>query len=408
MLELKPLFGLRPAPAHAAKVASLPYDVVTHAEVVELTKNNPSSFLNVTRSEVTLPAGTDPHSTEVYEQAKKNLNSFINDGLLIKENNPSLYIYRLEVNGHSQTGVMGGSAVAQYKSGIIKTHEKTRPDKVEDRLQHMLAIKAQPGPVFLAFRSNSEIKTLIDNETKETPLYNFVAEDGVRHTFWQVKATDKFVSAFAKLPCSYIADGHHRAASSSTCQETMAAANSKHNGSEQYNSFLSVLFPHDELRILPYNRIIKSSSKSAQQILSEIGTRFNVEKTNADSPKQKGTFCMYLAGEWYQLIPKENFATASDPVENLDVSILYRTVLAPVFGIGDQRVDKNIDFIGGIRGSAELKRAVDAGEAVCAFSLFSVSMDELLTIADQGLIMAPKSTWFEPKLRSGLFVPLLT
>ena len=377
-------------------------DVVTTEEARTLAEGNPYSFLRVIRSEIELDSDSKPE--DIYKRASDNLRQFTSEGILIREQVPSLYIYQLEQNGHIQSGIVGCCSLDDYDAGLIKIHEKTRPDKENDRKLHMLELKAQPGPLILAYRDKVLISALVDKEVQASPLYEFSAEDGVVHRLWKVQDSSAITQAFSKIPQLYIADGHHRAASASKCRQTLREQNPSHNGSENYNYFLTVLFPDTSLQIFPYNRIVRKTEKSPQTILEELSAEYQVSENGSPEPKQKEDVCLYLSGSWYYLSPKSKGATSENPVDALDVSLLRQKALTPIFGIEDERRDKNVDFIGGIRGTAELERLVDSGKAVCAFSLYPVSMDELLNVADQQLLMAPKSTWFEPKLRSGLLV----
>lgn len=406
MATLRAFRGLRPKPELAAKVASVPYDVVNTEEARELAGNNPLSFLRVVRSEIEFPADTDPYGAEIYERAKRNLDALIKDGVLMRESEPSLYIYQLEMKGHVQTGVVGCCPVEEYRKDLIKKHEKTRPDKENDRTRHIRTIGAHAGPVFLTYKHQPQISSLVEQEIgSQDPLYSFTATDGVRHTLWKAANPGALSAAFAEVPCTYVADGHHRIASAARCASEMQAENPKHGGDEPYNFFLSVLFPDNELQILAYNRIIHSLGKlSAEDVLAKLREVYDVTPDADPVPPAKGHVSMFLDGTWYGLTPKTGGQLPSDPVEALEVSMLARKVLVPIFGIEDERTDKNVDFVGGIRGTQHLEKLVNSGAAECAFSLFPTSVKELMQIADSSQIMAPKSTWFEPKLRSGLII----
>ncbi|OVE79814.1 hypothetical protein BVY02_02200 [bacterium J17] len=403
MAIVKAFKSLRPAPEQADQVACVPYDVINTEEARALAGDNPKSFLRVIRSEIEFGEGQDPYAEEIYQRAKDNLNALVESGALIEDQEQALYIYQIHMGDHVQTGVVGCSAVDDYDNDLVKIHEKTRPVKENDRTKHMVTLGAHTGPVFLAYKQQAEIDALVEKETKETPLYDVKAEDGVRHIVWKAKDSDAISVAFSKVPETYVADGHHRAKSSSRAREEMRSRNSQHSGDEDYNFFLSVLFPHNQLQILPYNRVIYKVSKSPEDILNELSAYYAVDKGASPSPERKGDVSMYLDGSWYGLRPLDD-QPQGNPVEALDVSVLQEEALTPVFGIGDPRTDENIDFIGGIRGTEELVRLVDGGKAAVAFSMYPVSIEELFAVADQGLLMAPKSTWFEPKLRSGLFV----
>ena len=406
MTVLKPFRGVRPIAEYAAQVASVPYDVIDTRETKAIVNANPLSFLRISRSEAEFDDGFDPYADAVYGRAKENLLGYMKRGILIQDEEPSLYVYQLHRNGFAQTGIVGCSAVDDYENGLIKVHEKTKPEKEIDRTRHILETRSHSEPVLFAYRNLPQVTSLIEAETLAPPLYDFVADDGVRHVFWKARESAALAKAFAAVPCTYIADGHHRAASSVNCRKQLRAANPRHTGDEGYNYFLTVIFPHDQLHILAYNRIIRRLTLSPDEALARLEEVYEVRKTDRASPAQKRHVCMYLAGQWYVLSPKNGERQPEDPVDALDVSVLQHKALTPIFGIGDPRTDKNIDFVGGIRGTAELERLVDNGQAQAAFSLFPVSTDELLTIADAGRTMAPKSTWFEPKLRSGLIIHL--
>ncbi|MCB0344201.1 MAG: DUF1015 domain-containing protein [Bdellovibrionales bacterium] len=406
MAVLKPLRGLRPKPELANKVASVPYDVVNTEEARNLAEGNALSFLRVVRSEIEFPDGTDPYGDEIYQRAKQNLDTLIKDGVLEFENSPSLYIYQLDMNGHIQTGVVGCCPVEEYNNNLIKKHEKTRPDKENDRTRHIKSIGAHAGPVFLTYKHQPQISSLVEQEIGALdPVYDFTAPDGVRHTVWKVAEAQALVNAFAEVPCTYVADGHHRIASAARCAAELKSENPNHTGSESYNYFLSVLFPDDELQILPYNRIIYSlGSLSASDVLVKLKENYEVAEGGNPVPDAKGHVSMFIDGKWFSLAPKANEAKITDPVESLEVSVLARKVLVPIFGIEDERTDKNVDFVGGIRGTKYLEQLVSSGKAACAFSLYPTSVAELMAVSDADMIMAPKSTWFEPKLRSGLII----
>lgn len=408
MSLIKPFCGLRPKADYASRLASLPYDVMDTKEARDMAAGNPFSFLHVSRAEIDLPIGTDPHAPEVYQMAETNFRSFINDGILFSELQPSLYIYAQTMNGRRQTGLVACAAIDDYFNGVIKKHELTRPEKEQDRIKHMEALQAHVGPIFLTYPPNSKLNKIISRYTLNMPAYDFTADDGIQHTFWVIgDAEDKqqICRVFEdEVPCTYIADGHHRAASAAKVGLKLRAQNQSHTGSEEYNYFLSVLFPADELAIMDYNRLVKDlNSHSAElflQILENLFEIFEITQKEA-KPCRLHEFGMYFNAKWYRLIAKDNIYT-HDPVGVLDVSILQERVLSPILGIEDPRTDKRIDFVGGIRGLEELKRRVDSGEMAVAFALFPVSIGQLMAIADSGKVMPPKSTWFEPKLRDGL------
>lgn len=406
MSLLAPLPALRPRPETAAAVAAVPYDVVSTAEARALAEGNPRSFLHVTRPEIDLASGADPHTDEVYALGRRNLDHLIAQGVLLHDPVPALYPYRLEADGHRQTGIMACVSVDEYDAGRIAIHEKTRPDKEDDRTRHLVAMGCHPEPVFLTYRAEAEIDRLVAEETElREPLYDFTAPDGVRHTLWRVAAPAHLVEAFAAVPALYVADGHHRSAAASRARAELAAA----RGPGPWDVFLATVFPHDQVRILPYNRLVQDTGRlSPDDLLARLGEAMEAVEPwpqgAPPEPAEKGTFAMYLAGRWHRLVAPRARVEDPDPVESLDAAILQATVLAPLLGIDDPRTSERIDFVGGVRGSGELARRVDAGEAAVAFALHPLSVDELMAVADAGRVLPPKSTWFEPKLRSGLIV----
>ena len=405
MSVIKPFHALRPVRESAKQVSCVPYDVIHESEAREFVEQNPQSFLRVTRSESAFPAAEKPAPEAVLQRARENLGSMVTQGVMVKENQAAFYIYRLTSDSHTQTGVVACCSLDEYDSGLIKKHEKTRPDKVKDRTEHMLAIRAQTGLIFLAFRGTERIQELIDEATRESPLYDFESSDGVRHTVWSVSETQPLVDAFAEVPALYIADGHHRAESAARARRQLREANPGHTGKEDYNFMLAGIFPAEELKILPYNRVVHDlNGLTDVEFLEKLKGPFAVRETEVCTPLQHGEICMYLTGRWYKLEFNAGLADPDDPVGNLDVSILQRHVLAPILGIADPRTNTRIEFIGGSRGTGELVRLVDNGSARVAFSLYPTTIDDLLEISDRGQIMPPKSTWFEPKLKDGLFV----
>ena len=408
MASIHPFRALRPTPDKAAAVSSVPYDVVTTDEARQLADGNPLSFLHVTRSEIDLPAGTNPYAPEVYEKARANFAALRDRGLLVLDETPSLYFYRLRMGGHEQTGIAGCFAVDEYDSDVIKKHERTRRDKEDDRTRHIVRLRAQTGVVFLTYRADQAIDSLARQVSAGEPLYDFDAPDGVRHTIWRagVDQTSSLVSAFRRVPALYIADGHHRAASAARAREELASqpATTDEAGAD---TFIAVAFPDDQVQILPYNRTIKDlGGRTARQFLAALRAQFRVTD-GAPTPERQGEVSMYLDGRWYA-IDLASVAPADDSRgSSLDVSRLQRGVLEDLLNIGDVRTDKRIDFVGGARGSDALMRAVDSGDAAVAFSMYPVTVDDLMAIADSGGIMPPKSTWFEPKLRDGLLVHLI-
>ncbi len=405
MAIIKPFKALRPKPGLAKQVASPPYDVLNSEEARIAAKNNPDSFLHVTKSEIDLPANVDIHSMAVYEKAKENLQQFIHSGILFSEEKPCYYIYQLVMNGRSQTGLVCVSSVEDYFNDVIKKHEFTRPEKEKDRIDHMRTIEAQTGNVFLACRDVADLNNLIDEwKRSHSPVYDFLASDNIHHTIWIVNEDETINSITelfkTKVPNTYIADGHHRAASAAKVSQQLKSDNAKY--------FLTTIFPASELKILDYNRVIKDLNGSTnEEFLKNLDADFIVEKKDsALSPKELHQFGMYLDGQWYSLNSKEG-TYINDPIGVLDVSILSRNVLDKLLGIKDQRTDKRIDFVGGIRGLSELEKRVNSGEMKLAFSLYPVSIQQLFDIADSGNVMPPKSTWFEPKLRDGLLTHLI-
>jgi uncharacterized protein (DUF1015 family) len=405
MALIAPFKALRPKAGLEKKVAALPYDVLSSAEARIAAADNPYSFLHITKSEIDLPENTDSHGRAVYLKALDNLVIFQDAGILIRETKPCYYIYRLTMQGRSQTGLVCVSAISDYENGVIKKHELTRPEKELDRINHIKTTGAQTGNVFLAYKANKKIKEIVDSWTKNhAPEYDFVAEDGIGHGVWIVDWEDRIKEITAifdrEIPATYIADGHHRAAS--------AAKVNSESGTGKTGFFLTTLFPSDELRIMDYNRVIRDlNGLSAAEFLEKLGRCFKIEKKERPySPEKLHEFGMYVDGAWYRLTALGN-TYKSDPIGILDVSILQENVLDPVLGIKDVRTDARIDFVGGIRGLKALQERVDSGEMKVAFSLYPVSMQQLFDIADSGHIMPPKSTWFEPKLRDGLLTHLI-
>ncbi len=410
MIRIHPFAALRPPFAHAAEVASDPYDVISPAEARERAAGKPRSFLHVVRSEIDLPAATDDHAPEVYAQASRNLQQMIAAGTLVRDPAPGLYLYRQVREGKAQTGIVCCVEAAQYDSGEIRKHEKTRPDKEDDRTRHLLVTACHAEPVFLCFRGRGGIvggaETLaarIAAEATGEPLFDFVAPDGVKHTGWKLADAAAYLDAFRRLDLLYIADGHHRSAGGSRAAAASAAKNPRHSGHEEYGRFMAVVFPHDQLRILPYNRVVKDlNGLSPEQFLERLQSVGVVKPAAAGTPAACGELLVFVNGGWWSLAFPPASIDRTDPIASLDVSLLQDRVLAPILGIGDPRTDTRIEFVGGIRGTPELEQR--AGTKGVAFSMHPTSPDELLAVADAGQIMPPKSTWFEPKLRSGLFV----
>lgn len=410
MAIIRPFQAVRPNEKVAHLVASVPYDVVNKEESAELAKGNPISFLRVTRSEIELKEGTDSYSPEVYAKAKENFLRLKEEAPMVQDSVPSIYIYKLTMGEQTQVGLAATFSVDDYNNDVIKKHEKTRKVKEDDRTNHIVTTEAQTGPVFLTYKAVPDIDKVVNETMKKTlPIYDFTAVDGIKHTVWILPAeqNDVVIKGIEKVKNLYIADGHHRAASASRAQKVKMEKNPAHNGTEEYNYFLAVLFPAEQLRILPYNRVVHELKMSEDEFVKRVKLNFSVEETQLTSPTAKKTFGMYLSGKWYSLLPNENVKPGKTIGDNLDVSILQNYLLHPVLGIEDPRTDNNIDFIGGIRGTEELERLVNSGKAAVAFSMYPVTLDDLINISDAGEIMPPKSTWFEPKLRDGLLVHII-
>ena len=404
MAIIRPFNALRPAADHAAEVAAVPYDVVNTEEARALASGNPFSFLHVSRPEVDLPDGTPIYSDEVYAKAADNFAKLKRECPLQSEETPSLYLYRLIMGEHEQIGVVTCCSVDEYDQGIIRKHERTRRDKEDDRTRHILVLRAQTGPVFLTYRAQEKIDSLVAEALQNNPpLYDFVANDDIRHTIWRVPTYDPLVTAFAGVPYLYIADGHHRAASASRACADLKESGFGFIGNEEYSVFQCVLFPDNQLRILPYNRIVRDLNGMSQvEFLARVKESFVISQSASSSPETRGQWSMYLDSQWYGLSLRDTAEKPAGVVESLDVSILQDRLLDPILGIKDVRADKRIDFVGGIRGTAELEKLVNEGNAAVAFSLYATTIDDLLKVSDAGEIMPPKSTWFEPKLRDGL------
>ena len=412
MAVVKPFICIRPAKENAAKVASLPYDVYNRKEACAAVAGNPVSFLNIDRAETQFSDDVDTYADCVYEKARELLDTQIAEGVYVTDAGDHYYLYELTMDGRSQTGIVACSSIDDYVNGVVKKHENTREDKELDRIRHVDTVNAQTGPIFLAYRQNETLKAIVAEEKAKPVLYDFVSDDGIRHRVWKIDdpaQTAAIEAAFAAIPATYIADGHHRAASAVKVGLKRRAENPGYTGEEPFNYFLSVLFPDEELMILPYNRVVKDlNGMSREQFFEAVKGKFELEEIGKEpyAPAEKGTFGMYLDNTWYALKVLPQYRSA-DPVKGLDVSILQDQLLGPVLGIGDPRTDKRIDFIGGIRGLKELERRVSEDMEI-AFSMYPTSIEELLAVADAGLLMPPKSTWFEPKLRSGLFIHRLS
>lgn len=403
MLRVRPFCGLRPTPDLVSEVACVPYDVVDSAEAAVLAQGHPLSLLHVDRAEIDCPPGTDIHSDAVYAKAVENFHHLQNQGALIREDAPAVYVYQQTMGSHSQTGLAAVCHIEDYENNLIKKHEKTRKDKEDDRTRLVGDLSANTGPIFLTYRDHDALNARIAEIQKDSPLFDFTAPDGVRHTVWRVLQGGALCALFAEVPCSYVADGHHRTASAARVGRERRAANPAHTGEEDYNWFLCVLFPSSQLKILPYNRTVHDlHGLTPHAFLDEVKSRFTVSPQGPAQPSRPGQISMFFEGQWYLLEATPD--PAADPVSALDVSILQDRLLAPVLGIEDPRTSQRLDFIGGIRGPEELIRRVEDGRAAVAFSMFPTTVEQLMAIADAGQIMPPKSTWFEPKLRSGLFI----
>jgi len=416
MAVVKPFRGLRPPHALAKDLACLPYDVMNTEEAREMAKDKEFSLLHITRSEIDLPAGTDTHSEQIYDKSVENFKKWQSNGWLVQDETPHFYIYAQTMKTRTQYGIVGCASVDDYLNGIIKKHELTRPDKEQDRMVHVRFNNANIEPVFFTYPAVKEIDEIVDKIVRtEKPEYDFVAEDEFGHHFWVIREQETNVlieKLFAeKVPYTYVADGHHRTAAAALVGKEKRKNNNSHNGTEEYNFFLAVHFPADQLRIIDYNRTIKDlNGLTPEKLLTRLESAFIIEEkgSNIYKPKKLHNFSMYLEGKWFSLTAKAGTFNDDDPIGVLDVTVLTNQILSPILDIQDLRRSKRIDFIGGIRGLGELKKRVDSGEMKVAFALYPVSMNQLITIADSGNIMPPKSTWFEPKLRSGLVIHLLS
>jgi uncharacterized protein (DUF1015 family) len=408
MATVRPFPALRPGPERAADVAAVPYDVVSTAEARELASGNPWSFLHVSRAEIDLPDAADPYSDAVYRKAADNFARLEREAPMLVEEGRHLYVYRMRMGDHVQTGIAGVCSLAEYEAGIVRKHERTRRDKEDDRTRHMIALRAQTGPVFLTYRDVAEIDSRVERATREAPLYDFTAPDRIRHTLWRLTRdeSDAIEQAFTRVPLLYIADGHHRAASAARAREELRRTAPADPGSDPFDFFLAVAFPARQVRILAYNRIVKDlGGRPPEKFLEDARRRFEIFDGAAAEPTRKGEVSFYLVGKWYGLrLRARKIVRSAGPTATLDAHLLQEEVLEPLLGIRDIRTDKRIDFVGGIRGTAELQRLVDSGQAAVAFSLHPVAIEELMAVADANEIMPPKSTWFEPKLRDGLLI----
>jgi uncharacterized protein (DUF1015 family) len=400
MAQIKPFAALRPKPELAEQICELPYDVMSSAEAREMAKDNPLSFLHVSKPEIDLPASTDVHDDSVYAKGKENFDKLIAQGALKQDAQPCFYLYRQIMGGHAQVGIVAAASCEEYLQGTIKKHEFTRPDKEDDRVRHIETLNSQTGPVFLTYRAAAGVDEFIARKVAEKPGIDFVAMDGVRHSAWVVSEPSDIAtleSEFHRIPFLYIADGHHRSAAAARVYKSR-------NGAGNSGWFLTVIFPHNQMQILPYNRVLKNlNGLTPEALLERLDAIFIIKENGAAKPLRKHELGFYLAGKWHTLNFRPQFAATTDPVEKLDVTLLQKYVLGPLFGIDDPRISTGIQFVGGIRGTTELEKLVNSGEFACAFSMFPTSIEDLMTIADAGGIMPPKSTWFEPKLRDAMF-----
>ncbi len=413
MAIIKPFQAFRPPREMAAQVSAFPYDVMDVTEAREMASGNPYSFLHISRPEIDLPAETDPYSERVYLKGRENLHHFIDSGILVQEEKECYYVYRQQMGSIIQSGVVACASVDDYQSGVIKKHELTRADKEEDRVRHIDYLDANDEPVFCTYKGDPTIAALIERVVKREAVNDFQTNDGVTHTLWIVdnqEEIDRLTGYFAGIPHLYVADGHHRSAAASRVRDLRKKSNSAHSGEEEYNFFLTVIFPDTEMNVMPYNRVVKDlHGHNVAEFMAAVARRFDVTPVKRPlNPARRHQFGMYLAGKWYELQPKEGLFDEHDAVSRLDVSILQDNLLNPLLGIRNPRNDQRINFVGGIRGVEELERLVESGDYEVAFSLYPTSIGELMELADSDKIMPPKSTWFEPKLRSGLFVHLLS
>jgi uncharacterized protein (DUF1015 family) len=407
MARIEPFRAYRPPRPLVARIAAPPYDVLNTDEARQMAAGNALSFLHISKPEIDLPPELDPYDARVYAQGAETLKRFIAEGHLVREAAPALYIYQQRMGDHVQAGIVAGASIDEYESDLIKKHEFTRPDKEDDRTRHIDVLDANDEPVFLTYPARPAVDQQIDAIRKGEPEYDFVTTDGIAHTLWAVTAPDQvqaLVRAFADVPLLYVADGHHRSAAATRVRAARRAANPQHRGDEPYNFFLAVVFPHDEMKIMAYNRVVRDlNGLSAAGFVSRLNSAFAISPAKRPEPAAPRTFGMFLEGRWHCLAAKPGSFPAEDPVRSLDAAILQHNLLEPILGIRDPRRDKRIDFVGGIRGTAELERRCGEGWAL-AFALYPTSIAQLMAVADAGHVMPPKSTWFEPKLRSGLFV----
>jgi len=410
LVVARPFPGLRPKKSLAEKVAAPPYDVLDSNEAREMAKGNPHCFLHVTKPEIDLEPNVDVYSDKVYARGAENLKKFISDGIMIQDKTPQFYFYRQIMEHHSQVGLVATVSADDYENGLIKKHEFTRPDKENDRVRHTMALNAQCGPVFLTYPDVNELNCIQAEVCTGEPEYDFVSTDNIRHTLWLVGTGHAMsISAiFQAIPCLYVADGHHRSAAGTIVARQRKQHNPEHTGKEEYNFFLAVIFPKSHMKIMAYNRAVMDlNGLGKDEFLQLVKDNFTVKAGTTSSPKSVHEFSMYLDGRWYSLKSKNGSYTENDPVKNIDASILQDNLLGPILGIDDPRTNNRIKFVGGIRGTGELEKLVNSGKFKVAFSLYPVTLDQLFAVADSGNVMPPKSTWFEPKLRSGLVVHMI-
>jgi uncharacterized protein (DUF1015 family) len=404
MATVKPFAALRPKPELASRICELPYDVMSSEEARVMAEGNPLSFLHVSKPEIDLPPGTDLYSAPVYAKGRENFQKLIADGALAQDKQPSFYLYRQVMGKHAQVGLVAAASCEEYLKNIIKKHELTRPDKEDDRVRHIEALNSHTGPVFLTYRAVPALDALFTQKISEPPAVDFTGKDNVRHTSWAISdaATIKTIEAeFAKIAYLYIADGHHRSAAAGRVFQSRKGAG--HSG-----TFLTVIFPHNQMQILPYNRVLKDlNGLSPSQLLAKLENVFTIASGGSPTPSGKHDLSLFLGGQWLALKFRPQLTATNDPIESLDVTLLQKHVLAPLFAIDDPRTSKRINFVGGIRGTAELEKLVNSGDYACAFSMFPTSIEDLMAIADAGGIMPPKSTWFEPKLRDAMFCHMI-
>jgi uncharacterized protein (DUF1015 family) len=404
MATVKPFAALRPKPELASRICELPYDVMSSDEARQMADGNPLSFLHVSKPEIDLPPGTDHYSPAVYAKGRENFQKLIADGALKQDKQPAFYLYRQIMGQHSQIGLVAAASCDEYLRGIIKKHELTRPDKEDDRVRHIESLNSQTGPVFITYRAVPALDALFAKKVADKPDVDFTGQDGVRHTSWAISdnaAIETIVAEFVKIPNLYIADGHHRSAAASRVFQSR-------QGAGHSSTFLTVIFPHSQMQILPYNRVLKDlNGLSPSQLLAKLEAVFTIASGGSPTPVAKHDLSLFLGGQWLSLKFRPQITATTDPIESLDVTLLQKHVLAPLFGIDDPRTSKRINFVGGIRGTAELEKLVNSGDYACAFSMFPTSIEDLMAIADAGGIMPPKSTWFEPKLRDAMFCHLI-